>query len=212
MARLEKGILDEFSGKVGKVVGSSWRGVPYMRSIGRKSSKALTPKQEVQQAKFKVASAFSQSMSDLFTLGFKDYAIRMTGTNYGQSLVLKQAIIGTHPDFKIAYDRVLVSKGKLPNVEAPVVSSPKESTIQCSWKETDENGKEKPTDVAILVAYCQELNRTVFKPGGTRDTGSAELTVPSKWKGKVVHTWLTFMSANGKLMATSVYTGEVTIT
>lgn len=212
MARLEKGILDEFSGKVGKVVGSSWRGVPYIRSTGRKRSKGLTPKQEEQQAKFKVAAAFSQSMSDLFTLGFKDYAIRMTGTNYAQSLILKEAIVGTNPDFKIAFDRVLVSKGKLPNVEEPVVSTPKAGTIQFTWKDTDENGKEKPTDVAILVAYCPELNRTVFKPGATRDTKSTELSVPSKWNGKVVHTWLSFMSANGKLMATSFYTGEVTIT
>ena len=210
MARLQGGILDEFSGKVGKVVGSKWRGIPYIRSVGGKRRNAKTPKQEQQQAKFTVASEFSTSMNDLFTLGFKDYAKRMTGRNYGQSLILKDVIVGTHPDFKIAYDRVLVSKGKLPNVEEPVASSPKVGTLQFAWTGTEENGKEKPTDVAILVAYSPELNVTVFKPGNTRDSGTAELNVP-KFKGKKVQTWLTFMSANGILMATSVYTGEVTI-
>ena len=211
MARLKSGILDGFSGKVGKVVGGNWRGVDYMRSIGSKRRNAKTPKQEEQQAKFTVASEFSTSMSDVFTLGFKDYAIRMTGRNYGQSLVLKDAIDGANPDFKIAYDRVLVSKGNLPNVEGLAASSPKESTLQITWSGTEENGKEKPTDVAILVAYCPELKRTVFKHGATRNTGTTELSVP-KFKGRKVQTWITFMSANGKLMATSVYTGEVAIT
>jgi hypothetical protein len=211
MGKMNNGILDDFSGKVGKVVGSNWRGVGIMRSKARKRKGANTPKQEEQQAKFKVAASFTQTMHDLLLLGFKDQAVRMTGSNYGLSLILKDAIVGTNPDFKIAYDRVLVSKGRLPNVEEPVVSSPKESTIQFTWKDTFENGKEKTTDVAILVAHCPELNRTVFKPGATRDTKTAELSVP-RFKGKVVHTWITFMSANGKLMATSEYTGEVTIT
>ena len=210
MARLQGGILDDFSGKVGKVVGSKWRGIPYIRSIGGKRRNAKTPEQEQQQAKFKVAADFSTSMTDLFTLGFRDYAVRMTGRNYAQSLILTDAIDSANPDFKIAYDRVLVSKGKLPNVEEPVATSPKAGTLQITWSGTDENGKEKPTDVSILVAYCPELKRTVFKPGATRDTSTAELNVP-KFKGKKVQTWLTFMSANGKLMATSVYTGEVTI-
>src|SRR5882762_6945663 len=117
MARLKSGILDEFSGKVGKAVGSNWRGIPYIRSVGGKRRNAKTPEQEQQQAKFKVASEFSTSMTDLFTLGFREFAVRMTGRNYAQSLILTDAIEGTNPDFKIAYDRVLVSKGKLPNVE-----------------------------------------------------------------------------------------------
>ncbi|THU32911.1 hypothetical protein FAM09_26025 [Niastella caeni] len=211
MGKQTNGILGDYSGKVGKVVGSSWNGVAVVKSTPKKSKKAKTPKQEEQQAKFKTASDFALSMHDLLLLGFKDQAVRMTGANYGLSHIVKNAIDGTNPDFKIAYDRVVVSKGRLPNVEEPAVSSPKTGTVQFTWTGTEENGREKPTDLAILVAYCPELNRTVFKPVATREDKSAELNVP-KFKGKVVHTWLTFMSANGKLMATSVYTGSVTIT
>ena len=146
-----------------------------------------------------------------FDFRFKDQAVGMTGANYGLSLVLKDAIIGDNPDFKIAYDRVLISKGTLPNVEGLAVSSPKAGTIQFTWTGTDETGREKPTDVAILVAHCPELNRTVFKPAGSRNAGSAELNVP-KFAGKKAHTWITFLSANGKLLATSEYIGEVNIT
>jgi hypothetical protein len=210
MGKMNNGILDDFSGTVGKVVGSKWRGVPVLRAKTNKRRNANTPKQVAQKAKFKVASTFTQSMHDLLLLGFKNQAVRMTGSNYGCSLVLTDAIDGTYPDFKIAYDRVLISKGTLPNVEGLVVTSTKAGTIQFTWTGTDENGKEKPTDVAIVVAHCPELNRTVFKSIGSRDTGSAELNVP-KFAGKVAHTWITFMAASGKLLATSAYTGSITV-
>jgi hypothetical protein len=211
MGKMQNGILDDFSGTIGKVVGTKWRGVAVMRSKSHKRRNANTPKQQAQKAKFKVASAFTRSMHDLLNLGFKDRAVRMTGANYGLSLTMANALIGTNPDFKIAYDRVLISMGTLPNVEGQVVTSPKAGTILFTWTGTDENGKEKPTDVAILVAHCPELNRTVFKSVGSRDTGSAELPVP-KFAGKKAHTWITFMSANGKLLANSEYIGEVNVT
>jgi hypothetical protein len=134
----------------------------------------------------------------------------MTGANYVLSLIIKTAIDGTNPDFKIAYDRVQISKGLLFNVEGLAVASPKAGAIQFTWTGTDENGREKPTDVAILIAHCPELNRTVFKSIGSRDALSAELPVP-KFAGKTAHTWITFVSANGKFIANSEYIGTVNV-
>jgi hypothetical protein len=122
-------------------------------------------------------------MHDLSILGFRDQAVQMTGSNYGLSLILAEAIDGTNPDFKIAYDRVKISKGLLPNVEGLTVTSPKADAIQFTWTGTEDNNREKPTDVAILVAHCPDLNRTVFKSIGSRDSLSGELSVP-KFAGK----------------------------
>ena len=210
MGKMKNGILDAFSGTVGKVVGSSWRGVQVMRSKSHARRNANTPKQEEQKAKFKVASSFVQSMYDLLVLGFRDQAVRMTGANYGLSLIITEAIDGTNPDFKIAYDRVKISKGLLFNVEGLAVASTKAGTIQFTWTGSDTDRREKPTDVAILVAYCPELNRTVFKSIGSRDSLSGELPVP-KFAGKMAHTWITFVSANGKFIANSEYIGTVTV-
>ena len=58
-----------------------------------------------------------QTIHDLLTLGFRDQAVQMTGANYGLSLILTEAIDGTYPDLKIAYDRVKTSIGLLLNVE-----------------------------------------------------------------------------------------------
>ncbi|WP_205514460.1 DUF6266 family protein [Longitalea arenae] len=211
MARLQKGILDDISGKVGKVIGSKWRGVTYIRSIGTKRSKNLSPEQEEQQAKFKIATSFTQSMHDLFELGFRDQAIRMTGTNYAQSLILKEAITGNYPDFKIDYSKVPVSKGRLPKAKTPAVAPDATGIIKFTWTSNAGVRLAKANDQAILAAYCPELNECNFLINSTREAGTATLDV-SEFSGKVVHTWISFMSANGKLLAPSIYTGEVTVT
>jgi hypothetical protein len=42
-----KGILSDLSGKVGTVIGSSWRGIAFMRSLPRtKKNRKLTEAQE----------------------------------------------------------------------------------------------------------------------------------------------------------------------
>ena len=58
MGKYIKGILGSFLGKVGTVIGSSWKGIEYMRSRGKKSSKPPTQAQLIQQAKFKLLVRF----------------------------------------------------------------------------------------------------------------------------------------------------------
>jgi hypothetical protein len=60
MGKMKNGILDAFSGTIGKVVGTSWRGVAVMRSKAHSRKNANTPKQQEQKAKFKVAADFTQ--------------------------------------------------------------------------------------------------------------------------------------------------------
>lgn len=211
MGRVKKGILDGFEGTVGTVVGSNWRGVEYMRSKPKKRTGAPSDAQIEQQAKFKLASTFTQSMNDLLTLGFKDFATKMTGTNYALSGIIQNAIIGTYPEFKIDYSKVLISRGNLPKAKSPVVTAEANSIIKFTWENNAGKKASKANDQAILVAYCPELLEADYVFGPARDAGTGTLDVV-EFKGKVVHTWLMFMSANGKLMATSVYTGEVTIT
>jgi hypothetical protein len=64
MGKMKNGILDSFSGTIGRVVGTSWRGVAVMRSKTHSRKNANTPKQQEQKAKFKVASDFTQSIHD----------------------------------------------------------------------------------------------------------------------------------------------------
>lgn len=58
MGTFKKGILGGFSGTVGTVVGSTWRGMDVMRSRPKKSGSAPTPEQLLQREKFALAMRF----------------------------------------------------------------------------------------------------------------------------------------------------------
>lgn len=70
MATIKKGILGGFSGKVGTVIGGNWKGIDYMRSLPKKSSKPATALQNDQRIKFTIAMAFIKPISKLVTKGF----------------------------------------------------------------------------------------------------------------------------------------------
>lgn len=65
MARITKGILGGFSGKVGTVVGASWRGQDIIRSMPKPSSRKATGKQMLQQLKFKLVIGFLKPLTGI---------------------------------------------------------------------------------------------------------------------------------------------------
>ncbi|WP_336734977.1 DUF6266 family protein [Chryseobacterium sp. VD8] len=67
MARITKGILGGFSGKVGTIVGANWRGQDIIRSIPKPSSKQPTNKQLLQQTRFSMVISFLQPLKNIQT-------------------------------------------------------------------------------------------------------------------------------------------------
>lgn len=55
MAKIDEGILGPFSGKVGEVIGSSWHGIPYIKSRPAVFHDAKSPAQLAQRMRMQVA-------------------------------------------------------------------------------------------------------------------------------------------------------------
>ena len=62
MGTIKQGILGGFSGKVGTVVGSTWKSVHYMRALAVSFSDPRTEKQKNQRSKFTAAVNFTKAM------------------------------------------------------------------------------------------------------------------------------------------------------
>jgi hypothetical protein len=211
MGRIKKGIQGGFSGTVGTVVGANWNGIDYMRSLPPERNTSKTTPQAAQRARFALFSKFQFSMKELLTLGFRDFAVQMTAPNSALSYNMKNAIIGVYPNFSILYDQVLVTRGSLPNVSVPAAAAGTSGTVTFSWTNNAGIGKAKGGDTALLVAYCPELNHTVYTTAGAlRSAGTDTLNV-QEFKGKVVQTWISFISVDKKDIATSLFTGEVSV-
>ena len=58
MGKIQIGILGGFQGKVGTVIGSTWRGEDIIRAKPRKRADNPTEQQKLQRLKFKAVSEF----------------------------------------------------------------------------------------------------------------------------------------------------------
>ena len=212
MGTISKGILGGFSGTVGTVIGGSWKGIDYMRSQPARRSTTLTPAQVDQRIKFGLAVKFVQSMAGLLMISFRNYAVKMTGTNNATSYILKNAITGVAPNFAIDYSLVLVSRGDLPNVLNPA-SAPGAAAgqVKFTWLNNAGVGKAKDTDRAILVVHAASLNQTVYTTGSALRSALTETIDCATFSGETVETYIGFMSEDGKDIASSIYTGQVVV-
>ena len=58
MGKLINGIYGSFEGKVGTVVGSSWKGIPYIKSAYKQRTKKVSEKELANRNKFAMAQAW----------------------------------------------------------------------------------------------------------------------------------------------------------
>ena len=200
-----------FSGKVGTVVGGNWKGIDYLRSKGKRSKAEPIASQLEQQAKFGLAVRFAQSMSGLLDIGFSKYSVRQTGKNAALSYILKNAVGGVYPNNSILYANVQISRGDLPNVLAPAVASVAGSKCSFSWTDNSGTGIAKPADKVMLAAYCPELNQCIYTTGSASRASLADELNLVTFSGKLVETYISIISEDGRNIASSIYTGQLTV-
>ena len=134
MGEIKQGILGGFSGKVGTVIGSTWKDVSYMRAMAISVSNPRTPKQQTQRGKFAMSLNFLRSITPYVREGYKTYALKCTPFNAAMSYNLRYAISGSAPDLAINYEHALVARGSLMpvfNASASVA----DGKLTLTWKD-----------------------------------------------------------------------------
>ena len=211
MGTIQKGILGGFSGKVGNVVGASWKGIDYMRSMASRRSFTATQKQKEQQLKFALIARFQQPMANLLAISFQSYAVKMTGGNSAMGYNLRNGISGVYPDFAIDFSKILVSRGAMPNALNPVVAAAAAGIVNFTWVNNAGVGKAQDSDLSILVAHCPEMQQSIYTDAGPDRSAEAGALDLSAFSGKQVQTWIGFISETGREAATSIFTGKITV-
>ncbi len=210
MAQIESGILGPVEGSVGTVTGARWKGIHYIRIRSQKRRGESSAKQVDVQLRFSLIQNFLQTMAGLIKLTFKKYAVDMTQFNAAFSYNFHNAITGKSPDYVIEYKKALVSRGELPNANAPQATVTG-SVVYFTWQDNSGTGTAAATDNAVLVVFCPNLNLTIYSTNvGTRADGAAQLDAVN-FKGETVETWVAFLSADGEDASPSLYTGELQV-
>lgn len=211
MGTIKQGILGGFSGKVGTVIGGSWKGISYMRSQAQSIKNPRTDGQLSQRSKFALALDFLKPLTDVVRTGFKLYSNKQTAFNAAMSYTLANAISGDYPDYELNFASALISRGSLTSATSGAATSANGS-VTVTWGDNTGVGTAKATDKALIAVLNADKGEAVtVSAGEARSTATQTVSVPADWVGEEVQVYLGFISADAKEVANSVYLGAVSI-
>ncbi|WP_449440222.1 DUF6266 family protein [Pedobacter steynii] len=209
MGIANSGLFGGHRGKIGDLVFYELNGKTIVRSIG-KSQKPPTENQQRAKTDMKIVSATIKTLRPFIELGFSTM-IGKTGMNTHNLAVqynIKNIIKGTYPNQEIACDKLLVSKGELKPAQNCVVTQTID-VLQFSWETNPQMAWPESTDQVMMLAYFPASKKLAYKLyGNNRLLGNDELEIPESLRGEYMETYVSFIAADRKDVADSIYTGS----
>jgi len=213
MARFIKGIHGSYSGKVGNIVGSSWRGIDYVRSLPKKSSKASSEAQLAQRMKFGMTTSFLKSIKDILMLGFSDSKQKdKTGYNVAFQQLINNAFQGTYPNFTIDFAAVKIASGSLAALVGLVAAEVAPKVLNLSWDPIINRFNAFEDDKVLVILYDETDNLFFAYEGATRADAAIDIVLPDSYTGKKIVGWSFNIHRDGLITSTSQYLGEFVLT
>jgi len=198
-----KGALGAFSGKVGNIVGSSWRSIDYLRSLPKPSKKAATEKQKAHRAKFALAIEFLSPMREIINIGFSDKSQKkMTAFNQATNELITK-IAGEYPSFSIPYENVRFSRGSLSNIPANVEQRIS-GEIDVTWSTSVHRLGAVADDVVHIILYHENSQDFFVFQDAVREDGQYVVDPEGLGTG-VFHIWIMVISKDGQKRSSSKY-------
>ena len=211
MGKIAQGILGGLSGKVGNVIGGSWKGIDYIRIKPSSVANPRTEGQVNQRNKFTVTLEYLQPNKSFLKVGYKSFATKKTEFNAAMSYVLNNAITGTAPNFNVDYTNALLSRGGLTGVLNPTTDLTTAGQVSFGWGDNSAEGNANTTDKAMLLVYNpSKKDSIIILDGAIRTAGSEVVSIPSTYAGDTVELFMAFVSADGIQVSNSVYLGSGT--
>jgi len=198
MATFNQGIHGKFSGRVGNVVGSTWKGKGVMRIRPASVTNPNTGKQRAQRSRFGMMMRFLQAHSTLLRSGFKPWAKGITAHNAAMSYNMSNAFAGDYPDQVIDYSKAMISLGNLPGVSGFTAETSTPGTLNLSWDNNSTGMYAQSTDKLMVSVYDEAENASaIYMAAASRSDSAAELELPANWSGKTVQILAFFLAENG---------------
>jgi hypothetical protein len=209
MGVISQGILGGVSGKVGNVVGASWKGIDYLRIKPSNVANPRTEGQVNQRNKFTVTLEYLQPNLGFIKKGYKSYAVQKTEFNAAMSYVLNNAITGAAPNFTVDYSLALLSRGNLSGALNPATDLATAGQVEFTWDDNSAEGNANATDKAMILVYNPSKKESMYiLDGADRTVGSQIITIPSTYAGDTVELFMAFITADGSSVSNSVYLGS----
>jgi len=208
MGKLINGINGPFLGRVGTGIGSSWKGIPYIKGSYKKRTGKASKEEKGNRNKFAMAQRWLQPVLDFVREGFKNYSPIVDGFLAAKSWLLLHSFEGIQPDISINPALVKLSHGSLPLAANIRVEKINGSQLQFSWDPASIEDSH-PKDQVMLLAYdIDHRQADIVIPGQFRETGADSMPLhPTKMK--TYHIYLAFVAPDRSRQSDSVYLGAI---
>ena len=207
----KSGILGPFRNKVGPVIGRRHKGQDLMVPLPRVSDKPPTEKQLEAQLLFGLLNSFIARIDKLINIGFKAYVKRNTPANAAYTYNYDHAFIKHGDVFLLNYPKFVYSRGHVVTPEGAQITSA-EGKVAFRWQPQKQSAYCQFSDLASFLIYNPAKEMAVISQGNVnRYAQTFTIDLPTDYPDDVVHCYMSFAAANGKLQGDSLYVGEITI-
>lgn len=192
MGKVQKGILDGFTGKVGTVCGSFWKGKAVMRSMPRKKSVYnFSNAQQLVQTRFAAINGLAGAFLYAIQIGYKMVAKRKQMTE-GDIFVIENwgfVHADTVGHATVDFTELSIAKGNLPEVSFGSLKFDTPLTVEAPISAVETPIGADSNDLVYIFVYSPEAGAGLLSEAVTRGDESVILPVPSYWNGHRVHVW-----------------------
>jgi hypothetical protein len=201
MGRIKQGILGGFSGKVGGVIGSSWKGLAVVKSMPLSVANPKTALQVAHRANMAGIIEVAKLLLAVILKPLWDrFASGMSGYNAFVSENLSKFTAG------VMYQTNLftISKGKMSSTTpSSVTASNGSATIVVNWTNDAGADYKLATDLAYVVIYNITTNKWSSSGGSiARSVGSLSLTALTACAtSDILHAYLAFKRVDGTIVS-----------
>jgi len=204
MAVINRGILGAFSGSVGNIVGSSWKGIGVMKS---KPLSVANPQTAAQVSVRDDFSAVSKLASDCLVYAVKPLWDRFAQKQSGYNAFIQKNITAVNDGIWNTLGNFALSMGNLTPTAAPTVLADRSAnTIVLTWVNNNGSGSALSTDEAYAIGVNTGKNTwAIGITGRVRSSLTMTIPMPDDWEtGDAIAFFLSFRRVDGTKVSTSV--------
>lgn len=201
MAIIKRGILGGFSGRVGNVVGSSWKGISVLRVMPLSVGGETTVKQAEQRGAFSIISKFASSILTVWVKPMWDrHAQRMSGYN----AFIQQNIASVKAHEELVLTDLKFSDGRLGVTPIVVAGTENYHTAVVTWNKEPQGDYQMSSDLAYALWLSAEGKLKGYSAGEVnRSTGIIEMPTLNENTAEGDVIVLAFRREDGSLVGSS---------
>lgn len=201
MGIIKRGILGGVSGKVANVIGGSWKGIEYLRSMPLSVANPRTTSQVANRDRFKSVTVLASEMLTTIIKPLWDrFAVSMSGYN---DFCKSNKDVFSGGTFKPA--SCVISRGKM---DAPTglsgTANPSAHTFTVSWGNALNDAYASADDEVYIAVVGADGSFAAASSGSAkRSEGTVTFSYPSTWSGGQPYAFIAFRRKDGTIVSNS---------